>query len=1054
MKKILLYILLLFLPQVISAQSIRGQVAQKAKVVIPKSLPLIKTKKASKPIKAEIDTIYCLSTKRQHGWIDGLDIVSKEDAKHNFRYFMLTNRNSDGHWTKMQVLNGYGNYVEGQGESPYILSIKNGETDVNANRDWVRRLKTVCQYEFIEDPIMGTFVQERAYDKNMTLVYTFSRMRIGNNKYLGTYKDSYGLPAEMRVDSAYTYGTLAVITEDIWGNDSIVEFVDSKGIPKNNNDGVGMEVQVGDKYGHIIKQMSCDHDGNLVIDNWGHCGAENTYDMKTHRKKTQMTMDNHWQPMPTPFLREDDGIRGCVKIEYFYDKFGRDTAINVITPQDEPTVNVYGTHRFVRKYDNYGNRIISAGYDLKGNLSPLDGSGVALCKTEYDDLGRDTFGENFDKDRNPLSTLDRISRYKCVYGDDGLLDEQVYWAIKDGEEDTCYYYKRTINSYYERYNDGSFKIDSIDKKGRYIMTAYYNADGSPKYDNENNYHREQIQYIDNGPLTWEITKHFDVDGELYGKYPFNKSLVDSLNFTRLTYLFDSNERLIGAYLNEKDSDFYYPLSQVDVNKYGNICRAGGNARHYRAKVLYTQKGEFASFVGRDEFDEPDYIWTDDGTIFYYGIFRKGNSISYDENNNPIRDYSEFRNRCPKAMSIEVIDSTAYKLGLKDNDIILCYGDSYQINDSLDYLSFIGEWSVAQILEATKEKNILVFRIDSQKKCDILSLNMPKGNPSELGFIAHPIFRTQKQRMRLWKSIEAYRNKCIKNNEQCLWREKENISLTAKKIIVAFPEMYMPYRQYPYPQKIKDPSILLSYQIPDFNKRWTLGDNSKILWSILNFRRNLSNSPKISLHYLKKGFNLEQQEFTENTIWCRFFDYEISETTYKDLELLVKDIEPRMNTNRPHVKSNQLKGKWQTVVIQNNLTAILELTLSKDGSYNINVTAKMEGEIKDSVFLKLPFVVTVNNGKWGVNASILSLNYSKAISDCSISKIEIEGLEGEEKETKINEIQTLFEQNKSELISNVEISKLLGSSELIIQDVGKTELKVTDGTNIITFKKIK
>ena len=158
--------------------------------------------------------------------------------------------------------------------------------------------------------------------------------------------------------------------------------------------------------------------------------------------------------------------------------------------------------------------------------------------------------------------------------------------------------------------------------------------------------------------------------------------------------------------------------------------------------------------------------------------------------------------------------------------------------------------------------------------------------------------------------------------------------------------------------------------------------------------------------------------------------------------------------KPQFKPNKLHGKWQTEVKQDNLTAILELTLNKDGSSNINVNAEMEGEIQDGMYMKLPFVVNANNGKWGINASILSLNYSEAISNCSISKIEIKGLEGEEKETKINELQTLFEQNKSELINNVDFSKLLKSSELIIQEVRDKELKVTDGTTIITFKKIK
>lgn len=60
--------------------------------------------------------------------------------------------------------------------------------------------------------------------------------------FVGSYKDSYGLPAEMRKDPTYSYGTLVKLTEDQWGNDSIVEYIDSKGKAKPNSDDAAMEV--------------------------------------------------------------------------------------------------------------------------------------------------------------------------------------------------------------------------------------------------------------------------------------------------------------------------------------------------------------------------------------------------------------------------------------------------------------------------------------------------------------------------------------------------------------------------------------------------------------------------------------------------------------------------------------------------------------------------------------------------------------------------------------------------------------------------------------------
>lgn len=887
MKKIIFNLFLLLLPQVITAQGLREQVAQKVKVVTPKPQPLVKTKKVSKPIKEETDTIYCLSTKRQHGWIDGLDIVSKEDAKHNFRYFMLTNRNAGGHWTKMEVLNGYGHYVEGQGESPYILSIRNGDTDVNANKDWVKRLKTVCQYEYIEDPIMGTFVQERAYDKNRTLVYTFSRMNIGNNKYLGTYKDAYGFPAEMRVDSAYTYGTLAVITEDIWGNDSIIEFVDPKGKPKDNNDGVGMEVLVGDKYGHILKQMSCDHDGNLVIDNWGNCGVEHTYDMKTHRKMTQMTMDINWQPMPTPFLREDDGIRGCVKVKYFYDKYGRDTAIYVITPQGEPAVNDYGTHRFVREYDNYGNRLLSVGYDLKGNLSPLDGSGVALYKMEYDDLGRDISGELLDKDRNPLSNPDRLSRYKCVYGNDGLFDEKVFWIIKDGVEDTCYYYKRTNSSYYERWGDGTYMIDSLDAKGRKILTAYYNADGKPMVDTSEGYHCKRTVYSSEEGSETTFIYYFDSELNTVGAWI---GITDSL--TARQTVFGNNQ----SYIMQYDDSLKTLIADYDCNSFGKICRAGGvngNCRLYRIDINRSQKGNSNFFTARDEFGEPDYMVADNDVIYYYAkTSKEGYVIPFDEHSNPIESYSTFKNKCHKAISVEVTDSTAYKLGLLDNDVILKYGSYIMLTDTLSYRQFLTDWTLKSILDAKKEKDMVVFRVNPEtREYGLHIIENLMGTPSEIGFIPHVRYLTTRQYDRILKTVESHEataKKSVISLNEMNKHKKEN---AYKDIVISFPEAFVNTRNMSYMTTVKDPALLLGVKTSK-GDAYLYGQNPAKYSAVLNSFNKGEDKIEYVLATNMEGVKSDTLE--EKFAGANWLSVQISSSDYKKFRKLAEEVEKGFN----------------------------------------------------------------------------------------------------------------------------------------------------------------
>ena len=247
------------------------------------------------------DTLYCSRTKKQNGWFAPLDTISKEVASHRNHCFRFTNKNQAGNWSRMECIDGYGNYVKGT-MSPYILKLGNAyDTDQDANQEWIEKLKTTCVYEFIADYSGKVIVQERAYDEDMNLIYTYSRVPIGNKQYIGSYKDCYGLPAEMRSSEDYTYGTLVKITEDEYGNDSIIQYVDAKGVPKLNSDSVAMEVYIHDKYGRFIKQQSRNADGTLTIDNWGNCGVEYKWNDK-HDIISATYMDDKWQPMRMPAL--------------------------------------------------------------------------------------------------------------------------------------------------------------------------------------------------------------------------------------------------------------------------------------------------------------------------------------------------------------------------------------------------------------------------------------------------------------------------------------------------------------------------------------------------------------------------------------------------------------------------------------------------------------------------------------------------------------------------------------------------------------------------------
>ena len=888
MKTALYTILFLLFPLGMNAQGgLRQQVAKKQTVTAgngEKNVPIRKTITAASKPKNEPDTVYCITTKKQHGWFMPLDVVTKEQGRKNGGYLMFTRKNALGHWTKFEKFDSYGNRSTA-GFRPYILS----EDDPQGDKNWIQRVKTGCICEIIADPQGENVVQERVYDKDMNLVYSFSHTPVGKGKYIGTYKDVYGLPAEMRIDSTFTYGTLVVITEDKWGNDSTIEFVDAKGVPKNNSDGAGMHVYIHDKNGRVIRNGSANHKGEFIIDNWGNCGGESIYDDKTGLCTAAINMDNHWKPIPLPNLRKEAGWgAGTTKRLYKYDNDRRLIEEKFVTLENKPDTNVYGTHRIVRTYDDFGNVTSYTGYGIDGKLAPFDQYGEAKVLYRYDDMGRYVYGEFFDKESMPLSGPERTCIYKNEYVDDGST-KTIKWTWNDGHLDTLYYKHSTKDWKFIKYSDNIIEIDSISKYGYTRDEAYYDHSMNPISlkdfgSTTTPYHRRRTVERSNGKYIEFVTEVWDANYEYTGQYPFSILIRDTTSYHEIRSYYDSELRLVDTYIQDYSSNWQLS-SQSDVNAFGVICRAGGDAsvRCYSAEVLHSQKGEYATLIGKDEFGEPDYISSHD-VVYYYKRISKTVGKFYDVDNNEITDFDKFRNECPKAMSIEVTDSSAYDLGLKDNDIILRYGESYQIEDSLNYHDFVGAWSLAQCMEAPVEKQLLLFRINPEtKEYGVVSLTLPKGNPSQLGFIAHPTYKTPKQRMRIQESITAYCKQCSDNGTTCLWNTNIAPSDKNKSIVVAFPEMYRANRYKPYPLQITDPSIILAYNVPTISKCWSFGQNAESLDNIISFRKNSQIVHPFDMYCLKNGNSFEKHNFTDILIGIDFFDYKVSKSQYEYLE---------------------------------------------------------------------------------------------------------------------------------------------------------------------------
>lgn len=791
------------------------------------------------------DTVYCTSIKKQYGWYAPLKMITEETARHHGIVYRFTNRNAKGRWCKMESINGRGDFVS-SGLSPYILNIYTSESDISADTKWVEKLKTTCIFELIPDPSGINLIQERALDKDGNIVYLFSRTPIGrdaygNEQYVGSYKDCYGLPAEMRKDPGYTYGTLVMITEDKWGNDRVIEYMDAAGITKPNSYGVSAECFVYDAEGRILRKELRDGKGRLAADNRGNCGLEFTW---TGYDITSVTcMDTEWKPMKMTSSPFSAGGEGVVRINSRYDMYGRQSELYFTSADGlNPDSNASGIHKIAYSYNDYGDITDIRFYDSNGELVNNSHSGIAVIKKEYDDAGRITEQLNLDKDENPCVTVLYPSRKRYGYGAAGEIVLSEEYSSCTGQEELVYKYEKTDSCIYEMLGDGTYEIDMFDAKGRTVSVAYYEKDGSPRTQ-LSGWFKNIISYNDSQGKTVVTGMYFDSDGKpvnVGDKGAKRIKETDSLTYTSKNYIYNKDGAMIECVATVFDTTFTKVKSLYDINCYGIPSRSGGyrGARWHRADAIYSCKDELSSFTGRDEFNEKDYIDVTSEQLYYYQrIGANGRSKYYDENNDVIEDFKMLRNELPKVMSVEVTDSIAYSLGLKDNDVVLIYGEySADFAETPTLNEIMAKWSLYSVLTTEKEKKMVVFRIDPLTlDYRLVEISGLKGSYDKQGFIAHIRYLTKVQKERIIKAIDEN----VKSDKPLVsWSDfdKGNKYAGDKPVIIAYPDMCRNIRYLSFQQKIPVPAILLASSVESKGLIWHNGMELDAFSDILASRK--------------------------------------------------------------------------------------------------------------------------------------------------------------------------------------------------------------------------
>lgn len=996
------------------------------------------------------DTVYSFSTIKQHGWTAPLGILTKEQASHRNFSYRFTHRNAQGHWGKMELIDGYGNYTTGN-MSLYILKLGAIDTDTLANKDWAEKVETACIFEFIADPTGENVIQERVYDKDKNVICIYSRTPIGKNKagrqqYIGSYKDCYGLPAEMRKDTTgtYTHGTLVMLTEDKWGNDSVIEYMDAKGRKKVNSDSADVEVYVYDKVGRSTLQFSCDSLGKPMIDNWGNCGLKYTWN-KDHTCASVTYLDAELKPMRMPVLRSDTYQRGVITILYEYDEFKRQTGLRFVDSGGKADVNYYGAHKNVVTFNEKGHTLESRWYDRNGNFAPYGKSGTAVTKYTYTPDGKTQDVYFLDKNEQLCSTYGYLSRKHYEYDDNGECSVEEKYILRDGVEKLS---SKNVSAktYNYSFDYQGIKVDSLDNKGRTIFTGWYDGDEQPRYHSGRAF--ERTTYIDEGSKTTIIETEYDIDGNpTEDNDDMHKFIiiVDSVKCTKTCFKYDLHGDLIESYILEFNEDFSQRKAQYDTNAFGVITRCGmSSMRSYKMGVPRNPKGKRTSFIGRDEFDEPDYIDNSYSLYYYERMTAHGADIQYDEDNHEISSTSELRNKLPKVMSIEIMDSSAYRLGLRDNDIILLYGDYYNdLEQSLSLYNFRSDWTIRTILDAQKTKRMVVFRIEDAKnnQYGLVEIKGLKGTPSELGFNAHIRYLTAKQQSRIMQSIH---DNSVSDHPYITPSDVKRAKWQGNNYIVfAYSEMFSSDRKKRYARQIKDPAFLQAACLKNRALSWSVSQGGLGLLDVIHNNRK-SDFPVV--YYFTKDLNgMSPLTTDEEKMGTRFYSEHVSEEVYHKLLMLNPQVESQVNqlmASAPQFAEKDLYGRWQFDYEKlGNHSPNGFLQLAKDGTCEGTITyvgyVWIDGN-RSCFKIDRDYV-----GKWELVGSLMKFTPRKT-DNLTLTCIDVEDVEPEEKNQLIASYNDLVNRRKSYYYNKMYFYPEY-KDELVIQLLSKDSLVIDDSS---------
>lgn len=700
---------------------------------------------------------YYQNVAKQWGWYVGIGpALTKEEASHLNVVYKFSNKNKAGHWMKLEAIDGYGDYTTDHRLETYIAPSNGNDSTINVN--WKEKITSVCQWEFMPDGSGNSVIMERAYDDEKNLIYNYQPVFISDKEIIGSYTDSWGLPAKISQKNGKPADVLVNIQLDQWGNDSIIKLVDTEGNLLMNSSGSWIIRNICDRHGNVLENYALNQLGAPMNDNWGNCSWKaimDNYGNTLHNAN----FDAGGNPVR---LSGDYTCEDVSEKHYEYDRWHRLVSKSFYNG-NEPDTTSQGVHKIDYTYNNYGQKLSMIARGLNNEPRAYGKAKSAYDYYQYDPKGNILSLLRLGPDSFYLKSDDYYYRVLIEYDGDNLKKEEDY--IYNGSDTVLWHYESyspPFNIFYHR-NESAY-IDSLDANGNILSRTYVTKDQDPitlpdRLPGDYNPYSRYVSTYQYAPhLCTKVTTWYDQKGNWAHSNSNDESpartivTTDSLRHTITHTEFSKDSVILAHYQEVYDEHFSMLQYKQSLTTTGEAGRSGLNdALYYKTKMEYTPTGQVSSITSLNEFDEPTYACSN----YYYYCYQindnSGKPVYYDENKNVVKRYGSPSGT--KAASVEIISESGKNNGLKDGDILIRYGEWLYSHNQNSYYGFKDLYA-QMVFSAIKDSiEIWILRhFTEEKESKIIKLHVKGGTISEIGFAVHEIYYTNKETQRYLRAF--------------------------------------------------------------------------------------------------------------------------------------------------------------------------------------------------------------------------------------------------------------------------------------------------------------